>query len=643
MNKFLLVIFFSLASFVGFTQTTDEELAYYYYNNEEYDKAKLYLERVYDVNPSKQNFDYYLSTLIELKDYKTAEKISKKQVKRYPKNVFYKVQLGSIYEKIGEEEKANQYFNELVEELDENSGYGGFSQLGSEFTRINKLDLALAVYQKGEKIIDNPHLGYGLLIADIYGRQGKDEEMIDAYLDILSKREDQLGQIENMLSRTVDFTEDNKKEDRLRVELLRRIQKSPGKTVYNRLLIWYYQQRSNFKSAFLQVKALDKREKAEGREVYRFAQLCMSNKEYDLAIQAYDYILTEFSSSNYFYSSAERSILQALQAKITKSADYTKEDLLKLEERYLNTLNNVSNYGERTPVMLDLVDLEVYYLHDLDTALVLLNQVLGYPGLSKVDLAKTKIAKADVLLIQNDVWEASLLYMQVEKMFKEDVLGHEAKFKNAKLYYYTGDYEWCQAQLNGLKASTSKLISNDAIDLSLLITDNYNMDTTVRRMNWYSQADLLILQNKYPEAIAKLDSITQDVDSSHSLFDEILYKKYEIAFLKREYKEAEYFLNKIVQSYPEDILADNALFKLGELYENQLNDEAKAIKAYEKLLFDYPGSLYVVETRKRYRAYREEQPELFDNKINKEESDQNDKIYYLDENGDVFEIKEEDK
>ena len=631
----------SFLSFVGFSQTTDEELAYYYYNNEEYDKAKLYLERVYDVNPSKQNFDYYLATLLELKEYKDAEKISKKQVKRYPKNVFYKVQLGSIYEKIGEEDKAKKYFDELVEELDKTSGYGAFSQLGSEFTRINKLDYALAVYQKGEKVINNPHLGFGILIADIYGRQGKDEEMIDAYLDILSKREDQLGQIENMLSRTVDFTEDNKKEERLRVELLRRIQKSPGKTVYNRLLIWYYQQRSNFRSAFLQVKALDKREKAEGREVYRFAQLCMSNKEYDLAIQAYDYILTEFSNTNYFYSSAERSILQALQAKITKSADYTNDDLVKLEERYLKTLKGVANYAERTPVMLDLVDLEVYYLHDLDTALILLDQVLGYPGISKSNLALAKIAKADVLLIKNDVWDASLLYLQVEKMYKEDVLGHTAKFKNAKLYYYTGDYEWCQAQLNGLKASTSKLISNDAIDLSLLITDNYNMDTTVRRMNWYSQADLLILQNKYPEALAKLDSITQDVDSSHSLFDEILYKKYEISFLKREYKEAESYLNQIVASYPDDILADNALFKLGELYENQLSDEVKAIKTYEKLLFDYPGSLYVVETRKRYRSYRENRPDLFDNKINKIGTDGED-IYYQDDDGNLNKIEKED-
>ena len=88
-----------------------------------------------------------------------------------------------------------------------------------------------------------------------------------------------------------------------------------------------------------------------------------------------------------------------------------------------------------------------------------------------------------------------------EKDFKENPIGHEAKLRRAKIAYYQGDFQWAQAQLGALKASTSKLIANDAMDLSLLITDNYNLDTTEIAMKTFANADLLAYQQKYTQAI----------------------------------------------------------------------------------------------------------------------------------------------
>jgi len=53
-----------------------------------------------------------------------------------------------------------------------------------------------------------------------------------------------------------------------------------------------------------------------------------------------------------------------------------------------------------------------------------------------------------------------------------------------------------------------------------------------------------------------------------------------------------------------DILADNATFQLADLYENILGDTTKAQELYEKVLLEYPGSLFVVEARKRFRRLR---------------------------------------
>ena len=64
---------------------------------------------------------------------------------------------------------------------------------------------------------------------------------------------------------------------------------------------------------------------------------------------------------------------------------------------------------------------------------------------------------------------------------------------------------------------------------------------------------------------------------------------------------------KIISNYEnhgEELLGDDAVFKLGELYEYYLKDIPKAMDYYLKLIQDYSGSLYVAEARKHYRALR---------------------------------------
>ena len=175
----------------------------------------------------------------------------------------------------------------------------------------------------------------------------------------------------------------------------------------------------------------------------------------------------------------------------------------------------------------ELAHIKAFYLQESDEAVDLLYDAIDIPGVYGKINAVIKLELADILLMQGDLWDASLLYSQVELDFKEDPLGHEAKFRNAKISYYTGDFEWAQAQLDVLKASTSKLISNDAIDLSLLITDNYAMDTITTPMLMFAQADLLAYQNRNEEAFLKMDSIVSTWPG-HALTDDILMKKAEI-------------------------------------------------------------------------------------------------------------------
>ena len=214
-----------------------------------------------------------------------------------------------------------------------------------------------------------------------------------------------------------------------------------------------------------------------------------------------------------------------------------------------------------------------------------------------------KLDMGDILLSEGYIWDASIYYSQVDKDFKDDLLGHEARFRNAKISYYTGDFEWAQAQLDVLKASTSKLISNDAMDLSLLITDNLNLDTITDPMLKYATADLLTVQNKFDKALATLDSINT-LYPAHSLEDEILYQRHKIAYKRGNFEASATYLRDIIDLFFYDILADNALIELARMNENIFKDEVEAQELYQQLMTDFPGSIYTDEARKRFRYLR---------------------------------------
>jgi TolA-binding protein len=191
--------------------------------------------------------------------------------------------------------------------------------------------------------------------------------------------------------------------------------------------------------------------------------------------------------------------------------------------------------------------------------------------------------------------------MQVEENLKYERIGEEAKFKNARIFYYDGNFSYAQAQLDVLKGSTSKLIANDAMNLSILITDNLGLDSNFTAMEQFAQADLLLEQHKYDSAFQLYDTII-DIFPDHNLKDDILMRKADAFIFQAKWKSAIEKLEEIVKSHADDILADDALYKLGKIYEDQLFDLEKAKSFYFQIMKEYPGSLFSTKARKRYRA-----------------------------------------
>jgi tetratricopeptide (TPR) repeat protein len=367
-------------------------------------------------------------------------------------------------------------------------------------------------------------------------------------------------------------------------------------------MLWHSIQQKDFPFALLQAKALDRRYGENGQRVFDLSALCVSNEDFDAAIDGYKYIIKKNANKELVMRSRIEQINTEFK-QYTKLFSQDKTKLLGMKQEYTQLLNDLGKTPFTIPLILNLAHLQAFYLGETNEAIELLLEAINIPKTPLQNQAECKLELADIYLFSDEQWEATLLYSQVEKTFKNEPLGHEAKFRNAKLSFYIGEFDWARAQLDILKAATSKLIANDALELSLMISDNIEEDSVTIPLSMFSKADLLEFRNRDADALAVLDSITT-LYPMHSIIDNVLFKKAEINSKNGKFEDAAKYYAEITEKFQLDLLADDALYNLAGLYENQLNDKPKAMQLYEKILTQYPGSLYVVDARKRFRSLR---------------------------------------
>jgi tetratricopeptide (TPR) repeat protein len=586
----------SVVCFAQVMQAQDPNLANQYFTNGEYEKAAALYEQLMDKDArSEYYFNRYIDCQMSLEHYDLCEKAIKKQLKKTPENVNLYVSYGNLYERQGKNEEAKVQFERAIEKV--SPDFASVTRLAGTFNGASKVDYAIKTYEKGSQMLKDPNR-FAFNLGELYRRKGEPVKMIEYYINALNSEPGKMATVQTMLARNLspaDFTE-------LQTQLYARIQQNENPD-YIELLAWSFIQRKDFKSALRQFKALDKRLGESGQRIFNLAEEASDSKDYDTAIAGFEYIITDKGQMSPFFYDAKKLVMECRRKKITEGFAYTPSDLKTLETDYESFLTQFGRGKQTAQIILQEAELEAIYLTNLPRAIELLEGLKTTAGLDRHVLARTKINLADYYLMHGDIWESTLLYSQVDKDFKEETIGQEARFKNARLSYFNGDFQWAQAQFDVLKASTDKLIANDALDLSVFIMDNLNLDTTSDAISLYASAELLVFQNRFEEAFLKLDTL-QKKFPEHSLQDDILYLKAQIWEKKRDYTKAVQFYQEVAEKFKEDIRADNALYAMAQIYENKLSDLEKAKTLYEKIFMDYSGSVFAVEARKRFRVLR---------------------------------------
>ena len=591
--RVLILLLFSLSSFA---QNNNQKIAYQYFINGDYDKAIVIYEELNTSNLSVNIYSPYFISLINTNNFSTAEKLAKRLYSKNPQRLNYLV---DVIVSLKKQEKLNKFiFNlkKLYKKLDGRNSQT--IQLANRFLSFEMYDIALEVYEKSSKI--NNLFSYDLQRAQLYGLLGENEMMVNQYLDFLLNNPNQKKVVFSNIQRFLDNNgiKDFNNTNLVKRSLLNIIKKYPDRYDFNEMLIWLFMQNQQYKLALQQVISLDRRNQNSLSKIFEITEKLLDLEKFKLAIEGLDYIISKGFNSELYITSH----INKLYAE-TKILNNNNEDLEPINSKYNSVINEVGKNSYSILLLSNYAHFKAFYMKNLEDAKIILEDAMKITNADPNEIAECKIQYADIMLLSGNIWDALLFYSQVEKDFKENPIGHTAKFKRAKIAYYKGDFTWAQAQLDVLKASTSKLISNDAMDLSLLISDNYNLDTIDQPMMQFARADLLFFQQKYDEAILTFDSILT-LFNGHDLSDEIFFRKYKIFSAKNDTESSVRMLEKIINDFSYEILIDDALYNIAKIYENKYNDNAKAMDYYQKIILDHEGSIYASEARNRFRLLR---------------------------------------
>ena len=593
-KTYLFFVLFSLVAMTMYGQ--NQQLAIQYYNSGEYEKAGDVYLSLYNKNPRQYSyFNRYVDCLIQAQDFQGAEKSIKAEIKKKPNDAGLLILLGQLYQRQGQDKKGLEYFERAISAMEGTPQ--SISRVGNAFHMAKDYKRALEVYEKGGRLM-NDTMYFVSVLQNLSRLSGDKEKQIQYSLLSLVKNPKSIESTKRSFQASL-VEEDYPK---LQKRIYSYLKSYPDEIVFPELLEWTFIHQKKYDKALRQAKALDKRLDENGNRVYKLGTIAKRHGDLKTALKAFDYIVENKSENSNFGMSARLEKVRIKKALILKNETMTAGALDTLENELSFLVDKYAARGQGFNVMMELAEFQNTELKDTDKSIATLKRLIHSPGILPKPLARAKLMLGDLYLLKGERWESTLLYAQVDKDFPEEQIGEDARFRNAMLSYFVGDFEWAQSQFDILKASTSKLISNDAIDRSVFIMENMGLDTTDVPLSKFAHAELLIFQRRQLEAFDVFDDLLLDYPE-HELEDDIYYTKAVALEELGELEKAIELYKRVEENYTEDIRADNAIYALAQIYE--ATDQIDlAVAKYEKIFIEFNASTFAIEARKRYRELK---------------------------------------
>ncbi|WP_348715577.1 tetratricopeptide repeat protein [Tenacibaculum sp. 190130A14a] len=568
-------------------QQNDFIIAENYFRNNEYHKALSIYESLYEKSPFNTTYLRRLITCYqETEQYNVAENLLSRKLKEQPRLSFLHVILGNTYERQQKKEAAEDSYKKALESLNKKSGYGTI--VASLFRNYTKLDYAIEAYEK--IMANNPNSNYGFQLAQIYGEKGDFERMFESYVNLVDKNKNYLNNVKRYTSRYINDDAENENNILFKRALLRKSISNP-KDIWNDLLAWLFIRQKEYSKALIQKKALLARDPDKLAAINDLGKIALDNKDYETAKECFDLVIEKTNYPTDKFIAINNNLRIAVETK-QPNVDEQFQMIFKEYGINRNTFRTQIAYA----------DYLTFEKGSPEKAIEVLEGAKKHAN-SKFSKATLKLKLGDVLVFTEKFNKALIYYSQIQTQFKNHFLAQQARFKVAQASYFKNDFKWAKAQLKVLKGSASQLIANDAAALFLIISDNEPKDSVSSGLKEYAKASLLAYQSKNEEAVALLKEVITNF-KGQPIEDEALFKQAKIYIELKRYDEAILNYAKILEMDAEGILVDDVYYHLAKLYHNELNDIEKAKEYYQKIIFDHPNSIYLVDARKKFRKLR---------------------------------------
>jgi len=586
MKNIIALLFLFLSSFI---HAQNEQLALNYFDRGEFEKALVSYEELLKAQPN--NFNYFQKAVEcyqQLQQFEKAEKAIQELLDKYKQGNFL-VELGFNYQLQKNQEKANKYYNQAIDRIKKNPSE--VYQIAYVFDRKALVDYALLAYQTAVSL--EPKFNFNFQMALLYGQKGETDKMVDMFLTESYANPQNLPMIQNQLSRFTTEDVDLAFNETLKKALLIRIQKNQD-IFWNEYLSWFYVQQKEYGKAFIQEKAIYKRNPDSFSNIVNLGQLAIEENDDEAAKEILGFVLENTKDLDLQVQS--HSYLMDMKIAKALSKDYSAINL---------ELDNLIKEFGVSPFSLSLLKIKAHFvtfnMKDAETGKVILKNVLEMP-LNRDQSAEVKMELADILLFEEKFNQALIYYSQIENDANNSPIGQEASLKTAKTSYYKADFKWAEHQLKVLKSASTQLIANDALDLFLLISDNTVEDSTQVALKKFARADFLLYQEKKQDALTAFQAILKE-NKGDAIEPVTLLRIGKIYEELGDTNAALANYKLILDNFKECIYIDEALFYSAEIY-NQLNDVEKAQPLYEEVITKHEDSIYYVTSQKKYRKLR---------------------------------------
>jgi len=582
---FFILLIFSVFSYAQ--KNTDYLLAENYFKNGEYEKASKFYNNLMAKSPFNRT---YISKLIacyqELNRFVEVDDLLTKKLKERAGHNYLYVFLGYNYERQQKMDLATKYYDKAISSIKKKYSYG--STTADLFKRYNKLDYAIKAYQKTKEY--NKNANFNIQVAQIYGEKGDFEFMFQEYVNYVDQDDKFLSTVKRYTSRYINDDPDNENNILFKKALLRKSASNP-KNVWNDLLSWLFTNQKQYDKALIQQKALYTRNEDNLEEIDELGNIAFDNKNYDTAKECFDFVIEKTTHLIDKFNAVYMNLLIAVEI-----------DTENAEEQFQDVFEEFGINKNTFFIQLSYADFLTFQKNNPEEANKVLEEALKHAN-GRYQKAQAKLKLGEVLVYQGKFNKALIYFSQVQISFKNHSLGQEARFKVAQTSYFKNDFKWAKAQLKVLKGSATQLIANDAADLFLTISDNEPKDSITTGLSKYAKASLLSFQNKNKEAIVVLDEVLNEFNGQ-PIEDEALFKQAELYEKQKKYDAAILNYEKIITIDALGIFVDDVCYNLAEMYYNKLNNTEKASEYYQKIIFEHPASIYLVDARKKYRKLR---------------------------------------